>query len=75
MRVGITGASGSLGTALIRRLLQSGIGPIVGITRDEWKADQMVQLHGSELRVMVVAEGLATLIGPIRQEILCTRRR
>lgn len=61
MRIGITGISGSLGTALTARLVEAGIGPIVGITRDEFKADTISQRYGGiggDVRVMVVASGI-----------------
>ena len=61
MRVGITGISGSLGTALTARLVEAGIGPIVGVTRDEFRAEQISQKYGGiqgNVRVMVVAEGI-----------------
>ncbi len=62
MRVGITGISGSLGSALTARLVALGIGPIVGITRDEFKAEQITQKYGGiggHVRAMVVSEGIA----------------
>ena len=61
MRIGITGGSGSLGTALIARLVEAGIGPIVTITRDEFKAEQISQRYGGiggNVRCMVVSEGI-----------------
>ena len=61
MRAGITGISGSLGTALTARLVEAGIGPIVGVTRDEFRAEQISQQYGGiqgNVRVMVVAEGI-----------------
>jgi len=61
MRIGITGGSGSLGTALIARLVEAGIGPIVTITRDEFKAEQISNRYGGiggNVRCMVVSEGI-----------------
>lgn len=60
-RIGITGISGSLGTALTEHYVNAGIGPIVGITRDELKAEQMSERYGGingPVRVMVAPEGI-----------------
>lgn len=60
-RIGITGISGSLGMALANHYVNAGIGPIVGITRDELKAEQMSDKYGGingPVRVMVVPEGI-----------------
>lgn len=60
-RIGITGISGSLGTALTKHYVSAGIGPIVGITRDELKAEQISAQYGGingPVRVMVVPEGI-----------------
>ena len=55
MRIGITGISGSLGTALVEALHKEHI--VVGITRDELKAEKV--MAGKEnVRCMVVAAGL-----------------
>ena len=61
MRIGITGISGSLGSALTDRLVEAGVGPIVGCTRDEFKAEQIAQRYGGiggNVRAMVVVEGI-----------------
>lgn len=61
MRIGITGISGSLGTALTARLVEAGIGPIIGITRDEFKAETIGNKYGGiggQVRCMVVSEGI-----------------
>lgn len=61
MRIGITGGSGSLGSALIERLVSAGIGPIVTMTRDELKAQRMSDKYGGvggDVRVMLIADGL-----------------
>lgn len=61
-RIGITGISGSLGTALTNHYVNAGIGPIVGITRDELKAEQISEKYGGmngPVRVMVVPEGIS----------------
>lgn len=61
MRIGITGLSGTLGTALCRALIDAGIRPVVGITRDEFKAEQIAAQYGGiggDVRVMIVAEGV-----------------
>lgn len=58
MRVGITGLSGSLGTALADELSQTHV--VVGITRDELKAEKIAARYlGQNVRAMVVAAGLA----------------
>jgi UDP-N-acetylglucosamine 4,6-dehydratase len=58
MRIGITGISGSLGTALVERFQHEHV--IVGITRDELKAEKI--MAGREnVRCMVVAAGLDDL--------------
>ena len=61
-RIGITGISGSLGTALTEHYVKAGVGPIVGITRDELKAEQISERYGGmngPVRVMVVPEGIS----------------
>lgn len=55
MRIGITGISGSLGTALADAFSKSHI--LVGITRDELKAEK-VMAGRDNVRCMVVAAGL-----------------
>lgn len=55
MRIGITGCSGSLGTALVEHWHRDHV--LVGITRDELKAEKI--MAGREnVRCMVVAAGL-----------------
>lgn len=54
MRIGITGISGSLGTALIDGLAKH---VLVGITRDELKAEK-IMADRENVRCMVVAAGL-----------------
>jgi UDP-N-acetylglucosamine 4,6-dehydratase len=61
MRIGITGISGSLGSALCAELVAAGIGPLVGTTRDEFKAEQIGNRYGGvggQVRVMIAAEGI-----------------
>ena len=60
-RYAITGISGSLGSALTARLVEAGLGPIVGVTRDEFKAEQISNRYGGiggNVRCMVVSEGI-----------------
>lgn len=55
MRIGVTGISGSLGTALVEAFQKDHV--VVGITRDELKAEKI--MAGKEnVRCMVVAAGL-----------------
>lgn len=54
-RIGITGISGSLGTALVRAWAPHGV--LVGTSRDELKAEKIMALHDN-VRCMVVAAGL-----------------
>jgi UDP-N-acetylglucosamine 4,6-dehydratase len=61
VRIGITGISGSLGSALCAELVAAGIGPLVGTTRDEFKAEQIGNRYGGvggQVRVMIAAEGI-----------------
>ena len=58
MRIGITGISGSFGSALCADLSQDPSNTIVGITRDELRAEQIMARHPENVRVMVVAAGL-----------------
>lgn len=55
MRIGITGISGSLGTALVESLHKDYI--IVGMTRDELKAEK-IMAGKDNVRCMVIAAGL-----------------
>lgn len=55
MRIGITGISGSLGTALVEALHKEHV--VVGITRDELKAEK-IMAGRDNVRCMVVAAGL-----------------
>lgn len=57
MRIGITGISGSLGTALVQALTKHGLNVVVGVTRDELKAEK-VMAGRENVRCMVVAAGL-----------------
>tara|TARA_Y100000310_G_scaffold139258_2_gene138555 strand:+ start:1759 stop:2802 length:1044 start_codon:yes stop_codon:yes gene_type:complete len=62
MRIGITGGSGSLGSALIRDILNRERGTVVTLTRDEYKAQLMAERYGGaggNVRIMLVADGLA----------------
>lgn len=54
-RIGITGISGSLGEALTKALAPGGV--VVGISRDELKAERVMALHAN-VRCAVVAAGL-----------------
>lgn len=55
MRIGISGISGSLGTALVEALQDQHV--IVGMTRDELKAEKVVARFPN-VRCMVIAAGL-----------------
>lgn len=57
MRIGITGISGSLGTALVQALTEREQNVVVGVTRDELKAEK-VMAGRENVRCMVVASGL-----------------
>lgn len=62
MRIGLTGISGTLGTALTKVLAADPANTIVGITRDELKAEQITtryQQQHDNVRAMVVSSGLA----------------
>lgn len=58
MRIGITGISGSFGSALCADLAQDQNNIIVGMTRDELRAEQIMARHPGNVRVMVIAAGL-----------------
>ena len=58
MRIGITGISGSFGSALCADLSQDPNNIIVGMTRDELRAEQIMARHPGNVRVMVIAAGL-----------------
>lgn len=62
MRIGITGGTGSLGSALIAELVRRRLGPIVTITRDELKSHLLNQQYGGlagEVRVHTVPAGVS----------------
>lgn len=58
MRIAITGISGSFGSALCADLVRNQKNIIVGMTRDELRAEQIMARHPGNVRVMVVAAGL-----------------
>lgn len=62
MRIGITGISGSFGSALCADLAADPSHTIVGIARDELRAEQIMARYRRQhdnVRVMVIAAGLA----------------
>jgi len=62
MRWGVTGGSGSLGSALIAELVKRDIGPIVTMSRDEVKTHLINQKYGGlsgEVRAHTVPAGFA----------------
>src|SRR5947209_5396877 len=61
MRVAITGGTGTLGRALIRRLLADGHERVVSISRDEVKAEQLQAEFNDH-------PNLRVFLGDVRQE-------
>jgi len=62
MRWGITGGSGSLGSALIAELIRRGIGPIVTMSRDEMKTNIINERYGGlsgDVRAHTIPSGLS----------------
>lgn len=59
MRIGITGISGSLGTALLHALTKDPNTVVVGSTRDELKAEKLAGYGYQNSRIMVAAAGLS----------------
>src|SRR2546422_11667426 len=61
MRVAITGGTGTLGRALIKRLLADGHERVVSVSRDEVKAGQLMDDYGPH-------KALRVFLGDVRNE-------